>query len=62
MVITSGVGGDFPPGLIIGRVSAVGSSRQEIFKDVTVEPLASLSRLETVLVLTSFTPLQLQGP
>jgi rod shape-determining protein MreC len=62
MVLTSGIGGDFPPGLIIGRVSAVGSSRQEIFKDVTVEPLASLSRLETVLVLTSFTPLQLQGP
>jgi rod shape-determining protein MreC len=62
MVLTSGIGGDFPPGLIIGRVSAVASSRQEIFKDVAVEPLASLSRLETVLVLTSFTPLQLQGP
>jgi rod shape-determining protein MreC len=62
MVLTSGIGGDFPPGLIIGRVSAVASSRQEIFKNVTVEPLASLSRLETVLVLTSFTPLQLQGP
>ena len=62
MVLTSGIGGSFPPGLVIGRVSAVESSRQEIFKDVTVEPLASLSRLETVLVLTSFTPLQLQRP
>jgi rod shape-determining protein MreC len=61
-VLTSGIGGDFPSGLVIGRVSAVESSRQEIFKNVTVEPLASLSRLETVLVLTSFTPLQLQGP
>jgi rod shape-determining protein MreC len=62
MVLTSGIGGDFPPGLVIGRVSAVESSRQEIFKNVTVEPLASLSRLETVLVLTSFLPVQLQGP
>ena len=62
MVLTSGIGGAFPPGLVIGRVSAVESSRQEIFKDVTVEPLAGLSRLETVLVLTSFTPLQIQGP
>jgi len=62
MVLTSGIGGNFPPGLVIGRVSSVESSRQEIFKNVTVEPLASLSRLETVLVLTSFTPLQLQGP
>jgi rod shape-determining protein MreC len=62
MVLTSGIGGGFPPGLVIGKVSAVGSTRQEIFQDVTVEPLASLLRLETVLVLTSFTPLQLQGP
>lgn len=62
MVLTSGIGGSFPPGLVIGRVSAVKSSQQEIFKDVTVEPLASLSRLETVLVLTSFIPLQLQSP
>jgi rod shape-determining protein MreC len=62
VVLTSGIGGGFPPGIIIGRVTAVQSSPQEIFKDVTVEPLASLSRLETVLVLTSFEPLQLQGP
>jgi rod shape-determining protein MreC len=62
VVLTSGMGGGFPPGLVIGRVSAVKSSPQEVFKDVTVEPLASLSRLETVLVLTSFTPLQLQRP
>jgi rod shape-determining protein MreC len=62
VVLTSGIGGGFPPGIIIGRVSAVQSSPQEIFKDVTVEPLASLSRLETVLVLTSFVPLQIQGP
>ena len=62
VVLTSGIGGGFPPGLIIGRVSAVESSPQETFKAVTVEPLASLSRLETVLVLTSFTPVQLQGP
>jgi len=61
-VLTSGIGGGFPPGLVIGRVSAVESSAQEIFKDITVQPLAGLSRLETVLVLTSFTPLQLQGP
>jgi rod shape-determining protein MreC len=62
MVVTSGIGGGFPPGLLIGRVSAVESRPQEVFKDVTVEPLASLSRLETVLVLTSFAPLQLEGP
>jgi hypothetical protein len=29
---------------------------------VSVEPLASLARLETVLVLTSFVPLDLEAP
>ena len=62
VVLTSGIGGGFPPGLVIGRVTAVESRPQEVFKDVTVEPLASLSRLETVLILTSFTPLQLERP
>jgi rod shape-determining protein MreC len=62
VVLTSGIGGGFPPGLVIGRVSAVQGSPQEVFKEVTVEPLAGLSRLETVLVLTSFTPLELQSP
>lgn len=62
VVVTSGVGGSFPPGLLIGRVVAAASTRQEIFKDVSVEPMASLSRLETVLVLTSFTPQEVNVP
>lgn len=62
VVLTSGIGGGFPPGLVIGRVSAVQGNSQEVFKEVTVEPLAGLSRLETVLVLTSFTPLELESP
>ena len=62
VVVTSGVGGNFPPGLLIGRVVAVESARQEVFKDVSVEPVASLSRLETVLVLTSFAPREVRAP
>lgn len=61
-VITSGLGGTYPAGLVIGKVTGVGSNRQELFKQVTVEPLASLSRVETVLVMTSFTPTNLGLP
>ena len=53
-VVTSGLGGNYPAGLIIGKVTGVTGSRQEVFRRVTVEPLASLSRLETLLVVTSF--------
>jgi rod shape-determining protein MreC len=62
VVITSAIGGHYPPGLVMGRVTAVQSTPQELFKKVAVEPLASLARLETVLVLTSFVPLNLEAP
>ena len=61
-VITSGLGGNYPPGLVIGRVTGVSGQRQEVFRKVTVEPLASLSKLETVLVMTSFVPKKLAAP
>lgn len=61
-VTTSGLGGGFPPGLVIGRVASLESVRQELFKDVTVEPLARFTQLETVLVLTSFSPRRLEAP
>jgi rod shape-determining protein MreC len=62
MVITSAIGGHYPAGLVIGRVTAVQSTPQELFEKVSVEPLASLARLETLLVLTSFVPLDLEAP
>jgi rod shape-determining protein MreC len=61
-VVTSGVGGTYPEGLVIGRVTGVAGQRQEVFQRVTVEPLASLSRLEKVLVMTSFVPTRLLPP
>jgi rod shape-determining protein MreC len=61
-VVTSGLGGTYPNGLVIGRVTGIAGSRQEVFQKVTVEPLASLARIETVLVMTSFVPVRLAAP
>jgi rod shape-determining protein MreC len=61
-VVTSGLGGSYPPGLVIGRVTGVSGQPQEIFRSVTVQPLASLARLETVLIMTSFAPTRLTAP
>lgn len=62
IVLTSAIGGHYPAGLVIGEVTAVDSTPQELFKKVAVQPLARLGHLETVLVLTSFLPLELVGP
>lgn len=55
-VMTSGEGGKTPPGLVIGRVTRVQANDQDLFQQITVQPLATLSRLDTVLIMTSFRP------
>ena len=62
LVLTSGVGGRHPPGEIIGQVVEVSRTAQELFQQVHVRPLADLSRLEKVLVLDSFRPLEAGAP
>jgi rod shape-determining protein MreC len=62
VVITSAIGGRVPPGEVIGQVVEVERTAQELFQSVRVQPLADLSRLESVLVLESFQPLQESQP
>lgn len=61
-VVTSGIGGRYPAGVVIGRVSSVQTAEQDLFQKVEVDHLASLSKLEKVLVLTSFEPRTLESP
>jgi len=50
-VLSSGLGGIFPKGLVIGKVSQVSRKKQGLFQEITLTPSADLSRLEEVLVL-----------
>jgi rod shape-determining protein MreC len=54
-VISSGLGGVFPKGRVVGTVVRVVKRRQELFQDVVVAPSVDLSRLEDVLVLLPVT-------
>jgi len=55
-LVTSGLGGNYPPDIPIGKVSAVSGTPQDLFRTVTVEPTVRLSTVRTVLVNTSFIP------
>ncbi|HWO93270.1 MAG TPA: rod shape-determining protein MreC, partial [Dehalococcoidia bacterium] len=55
-IVTSGLNGELPKGLPLGRVIEVGGSDQDPFPSVFVEPLTALDRLEHLVVLTSFRP------
>lgn len=61
-VLTSGVGGGYPPNVVIGRVATVQKTEQDLFQRVSVDHLASLSNIEHVLILTSFEPRKLEKP
>lgn len=50
-VITSGLGGNIPRGLVIGKVSQVNNRSNEIWQDVSIEPLTNLNSLTIVSVL-----------
>jgi rod shape-determining protein MreC len=49
VVVTSGVDGIYPKGLVVGRVSYVGKG-SALFQEVRVQPSARFDRLEEVLV------------
>ena len=50
-VISSGLGGVFPKGLVVGRVVDIVKQSQDLFQDIMVEPSADLSNIEEVIVL-----------
>jgi len=52
-VISSGMGGVFPKGLLVGHVSAVEKPATELFLKIRVVPYADFSKLEEVLVLVA---------
>jgi rod shape-determining protein MreC len=52
-IISSGIGGIFPKGLMIGQVSHVDRQDAGLFLKINVAPSIDFSKLEEVLVLTS---------
>ena len=51
MVVTSGLAGVFPKGLIIGRVLMVEKEEAGLFQKIRVNPAVDLTKLEEVLIL-----------
>jgi rod shape-determining protein MreC len=61
VVLTSGMGGRYPPGIVIGQLTEIEQRDIDAFQRATVRPSVSFGKLETVLVLTSFEPLDVEG-
>ncbi len=59
LVITSGLGGNFPPDIVIGQVTSIRQFEFELFQEAEVRSLVDFDTLEFVLVITSFQPIDL---
>jgi rod shape-determining protein MreC len=53
-VVTSGLTGDFPRGLQIGRIQQITKADTDLFQLGDISPIVDFSKLEGVLVITSF--------
>ena len=57
MVLTSGLGGKFPAGIVIGQVTSVQRQPAELFQQAQLRPMVDFDHLEIVSVITSFQPI-----
>lgn len=53
VVITSGLGGVYPKGLLLGSVDEISSRPYSLYKEVTVKAAADFSGLEEVMIITN---------
>ncbi len=51
IVMTSGLGGEFPKGLVVGKVDSVQQISGSIFQAIEIRPMVDLSKLDKVMVI-----------
>jgi rod shape-determining protein MreC len=61
IVLTSGLGGNFPDKLVIGQVTEVVKRDQDMFQTARIRPTVDFGKLETMLIVTSFKPVDLES-
>ncbi len=59
LVLTSGLGGSYPPDILIGQVTGVRSRDNDLFQSASVQPVVDFSQLDIVLVITNFRPVDI---
>ena len=59
LILTSGLGGGYPPNIIVGQVASVRTQATALFQQAAVHPVVDFSRLEIVLVIVNFKPVDI---
>jgi rod shape-determining protein MreC len=59
LILTSGLGGNYPPNIIVGQITSVRSFENDLFQSASVQPVSNFSDLSIVLVITNFEPVDI---
>ena len=59
LVLTSGLGGGYPPDLIVGQVLNIRSRDYDLFQQATVQPVVDFNNLQIVLIIVNFKPIDI---
>jgi rod shape-determining protein MreC len=59
VVLTSGLGGSYPPNLLVGQVVSVRTLDYELFQQASIQPNVDYNRLQFVLVIRGFKPVDI---
>jgi rod shape-determining protein MreC len=59
MVLTSGLGGTYPPNLFVGQIASIRRNENDLFQSAIVQPVVDFSGLKAVLVIVNFKPVNI---
>lgn len=59
VLLTSGLGGGYPPDLIVGQILNIRKRDTDLFQQATVQPIVDFTQLKIVLVITDFRPVDI---
>jgi len=59
LILTSGLGGNYPQGIVVGQVITVRKRENDLFQTASIQPAVDLANLPAVLVITNFKPVDL---
>jgi len=59
LILTSGLGGNYPPNIIIGQITGVRKRDYDLFQTASVQLVVDFSHLEIVLVIINFNPVDI---
>ena len=59
LVLTSGLGGNYPANIVVGQVVTVRSEPYSLFQSASVQAAVDFSQLEIVLIITNFQPVDI---